>query len=260
MKCLVILIVLMSSPLLAEPAKILRGNGSVGVAEVIKHDQCTANYLKQSSERYLASEKAVPVVWVGFFTDPAVALDVMAGEGRTEVGFEYWRKMHVDREASTRSGTCGELLKVAGRATLRLTGKTASENPSDVPITGKSVFFWDIGGKDLELVHVAFSEMNTGKRHVEKHFFFTTKGDVDAKLGEKVLAYLSREVGDSYVTVQLRREDYFIGSLKYPWVNPFIPDSATPSWEAFQKSPEIYCRQQSGQKPCMPNVSAIVPK
>ncbi len=257
---LVLILLLCSTHLWAKKERVLRGNGAVAVAEVIAREQCNSDYLRRSSEAYLAREKTSTVVWVGFFTDPEVALDIMAGEGRTEVGFEYWRKMHSDRASSARSGSCGELVKIGERATVRLAGKTASETPSDIPITGKNVFFWRIGGRDFQLVHIGFSEVNTGVSKIEKHLFLTTKEEVDVKLGESVFTYLSRQIGNSDLTVQLRQEDYFIGSLKYPWVNPFIPESLVPTWEAFQKSQEVFCSHQSPQKPCMGNMSRIVPR
>ena len=117
---LVLILLLCAVHMWAREVRVLRGNGAVAVAEVIAPEQCSADYRGRSSEAYLALEKANTVVWVGFFTDPGVALDVMAGEGKTDVSFEYWLKMHSDRGTSTRSGTCGELVKIGGRATVRL--------------------------------------------------------------------------------------------------------------------------------------------
>lgn len=242
----------------AKPVKTLRGNNAVMVAETVPSGSCTLSSVKRLATQYLNENSGAEVLWVGIFTDKDVASDVAMGKGRSETTFQQWRNLYTERNASTRGQVCAELVRIGNRASLRFLGK--SGKTVDVPITTPGAFHWEVDGHSLELVHVGFAEVYSGKPQLQTHLYFKSKQKVDLKLGRQLTRRLSATLKGVVLVAHVREDDWFLSSSVYPWVNPFVPDSALPTWEAYKAGAELYCETATGPKPCMEHVGALVPQ
>jgi hypothetical protein len=100
-----------------------------------------------------------------------------------------------------------------------------------------------VAGRDLEILHVSFSQPSgtKNKDHIAVGFYVRDRGQLAKETAEAVTTRLRSITGAAYLTVWLRSDNWFLADCGFPAVYAFDGPPNLPPKEAFSKTRYAIC-------------------
>jgi hypothetical protein len=105
----------------------------------------------------------------------------------------------------------------------------------------------------MEILHIsvveALARIDTEKGQAS--VFLRTSGELTRSLGERTFMELRRLLPMHLVGVELRNDEWFIGSPAFPVVYPFASPGEPPSADEYRRSKTLHCGKSGDSIRCV---------